>query len=239
LTDLPVKEKYVLEVFNSIAPKYELINLLMSFGIHRYWQRVAMNMANIHADDKVLDVCCGTGFLTRGLAQRVGPYGAVTGLDFSNAMLNIAESSLKHFKMKSNLNFIQANASKMPFPDNTFDCVTIGYGLRNTADPKRVLTEIQRVTKIGGRVLSLEMVKPNLPIFKEIYACYLKSWVPFLGHLLAHNKGAYQYFQHSILTFIDKNQLSALYQQLGFVNIHYKELSLGIAVIHTGIKPYQ
>lgn len=235
----PAKEQHVQDIFNSIAPKYDLMNSLMSFGIHYFWRKATINRVNVPLGGKILDACCGTGSITMDLAQRVGPGRMVIGLDFSAAMLNIARSRLKHFKFGNNIDFIQANATAIPFPDNTFDCATIGYGLRNASDPKLVLKEIKRVIKPGGKVISLEIVKPYLPIiFKEIYDCYLKFWVPLLGNILVRNKDAYKYFHNSIVSFIYQNELSNIYQELGFQSIQCSELTCGIAAIHVGTKPY-
>jgi demethylmenaquinone methyltransferase/2-methoxy-6-polyprenyl-1,4-benzoquinol methylase len=231
------KGQYVQDIFNNIATRYDLMNTMMSFGIHHYWRKTAINLANIPPDGKILDACCGTGLIIMDLARRVGPDGLIVGLDFSTAMLNIAKARLKNVKSNGKIQLIQADTNAMPFPDNTFDCVTIGYGLRNSADPGRVLKEIKRVLKPGGRALSLEMVKPSFPIFKEAYECYLKFWVPLLGQILVHNKDAYKYFYDSIISFFRRNELSDIYQELGFENIQYSELTWGIAVIHTAIKP--
>jgi demethylmenaquinone methyltransferase / 2-methoxy-6-polyprenyl-1,4-benzoquinol methylase len=231
------KEQYVKDTFNSIAPKYDGMNSMMSLGIHYFWRKSTVKIANVPMSGKILDVCCGTGLITMDLARKAGPAAKIIGLDFSESMLNIAKLRLKDFILQNKIELIQANATAIPFPDNTFDCVTIGYGLRNASNPRLVLKEINRVIKPGGKVVSLELVKPNLPIIKHIYDSYLHYWIPLLGKILVHNKDAYQYLHESIFSFMHHNELSDMYQELGFVNVQCFQLTLGIAVIHSARKP--
>jgi demethylmenaquinone methyltransferase / 2-methoxy-6-polyprenyl-1,4-benzoquinol methylase len=232
------KEQQVLNIFDSIAKKYDVMNSLMSFGIHKFWQKIAIKKANVPVGGKVLDVCCGTGMITMDLARKAGPEGIVIGIDFSNNMLNIAKTHLEHFKFKKTIELIHANALAIPFPDNTFDCATIGYGLRNIADPKKVLTEIKRVVKPGGRVVSLEMAKPYLKVFKQIYYVYLNNWVPFLGRVFGHNNNAYRYLHDSIVSFIHQNEVTKIYEELEFKNIQCSQLTWGIVAVHVGTKSF-
>lgn len=214
-----------------------MTNTLISFGIHHFWRKTAIKMVAVPRGGKIIDVCCGTGMITRDLARKAGTGGIVVGLDFSIKMLEVARSRFEHSPCKALVQFIEADANIIPFPDNTFDCATIGYGLRNISDPKRLLLEVKRVVKPGGRVLSLEMVKPYLPVFKDVYECYLNHWVPLLGRLLAHNHAAYRYLHDSIASFIHKDQISKIYQELNFKDIQCHDLTWGIAVIHLGRKP--
>jgi demethylmenaquinone methyltransferase/2-methoxy-6-polyprenyl-1,4-benzoquinol methylase len=214
-----------------------LANTLISFGIHHFWRKTAIKMIAVPSGGKIIDVCCGTGMITMDLARKAGTGSIVVGLDFSAKMLEVARARLEHTRCNALVQFIEADANIIPFPDNSFDCATIGYGLRNISDPKRLLLEVQRVVKPGGRVLSLEMTKPYLPIFKDVYECYLNHWVPLLGRLLTHNQAAYRYLHDSIASFIHKDQVSKIYQELNFKDIQCHDLTWGIAVIHLGRKP--
>jgi demethylmenaquinone methyltransferase / 2-methoxy-6-polyprenyl-1,4-benzoquinol methylase len=208
----------------------------MSFGIHNFWRKIVIKKVNVPIGGKVLDVCCGTGMITMDLARQTGPTGTVIGLDFSNSMLNIAKTHCEHFKFKKVIELIHANALTIPFPNNTFDCATIGYGLRNATDPKKVLAEIKRVVKPGGRVVSLEMAQPNIKIIRQIYYIYLNNWIPFLGRTFVHDMNAYRYLHDSIISFIHQNEVTKIYEELGFKNIQCSELTWGVAAIHVGTK---
>ncbi len=231
------KENYVQGIFNSIAAKYDLMNFFMSFGIHYLWCKQLLKLIDIPKNGVILDACCGTGFITQQLARRTEPQIKIIGLDFSEAMLGIAKSRLNNYIATDKIELIQANARAIPFPDHRFDCVTIAYGLRNSTDPKALLKEIMRVIKPGGRVISLELVNPSSMFLKSLYNVYLHYWVPSLGKLLVHDRKAYQYLHESIFSFIAHHQLTAIFKETGFLKIRSLQLTLGIAAIHTGIKP--
>ena len=231
------KENYVHAIFNSIAAKYDLMNWMMSFGIHHLWCRQLLKLINIPHGGIILDACCGTGLVTHELARKTKPQTRIIGLDFSEAMLGIAKSRLNSYISANKIELIQANATAIPFPDHSFDCVTIAYGLRNSADPKVLLQEIERVTKPGGQVVSLEIMKPSSMVLRTFYNIHLHYWVPSLGKILVHDRDAYRYLHDSIFSFIDQHQLTAIFKELGFLQIRSYQLTLGIAAIHIGIKP--
>jgi demethylmenaquinone methyltransferase/2-methoxy-6-polyprenyl-1,4-benzoquinol methylase len=232
------KESYVQAIFNSIAAKYDLMNWIMSFGIHQLWCKQLPKLINIPHDGMILDACCGTGSVTLELARKVEPGIRIIGLDFSKAMLGIAKSRLNNYISINKIKLIQADASAIPFPDNSFDCVTIAYGLRNSADQKALLKELKRVTKPGGQVISLELVKPVSVILRSFFNVYLHYWVPCLGKILVHDREAYQYLHDSVFSFIDQYQLAAMFKEIGFLQIRCFQLTLGIAAIHIGVKPF-
>ena len=231
------KETNLRDLFNTIAPYYDLINSLASFGRHHYWRRTLIGLSGVYQGATVLDVCCGTGALTLGLAEKVGSWGKVVGVDFSEGMLRIAQKNREKSKLGSNIELVLADALKLPFAENTFDCAVIGYGLRNVANPTQALLEIRRVIKPGAGLASLELAHPYLPIFKKFYYLYLYHWVPFIGQFLAGNKPAYQYLDKSIRNYPNQHKVTELLGKLGFLNPRCHELTFGIASIHTGIKP--
>ena len=213
------------------------MNSLMSMGMHHRWRKIAVQMTNVLPGSKFIDVCCGTGMITADLARQVGATGMVIGLDFSANMLAIARRRLERWMPDHNVELVQANATAIPFPDNTFDGATIGYGLRNVLEPRQLLIEVKRVVKPGGRVIALEMAKPYLPVYKDLYYHYLHHWVPLLGKILTHNRDAYQYLHDSIISFIRQDEVTAIYRELGFQNIQCSQLTWGIAAVYAGIKP--
>ncbi|MGE5606417.1 MAG: bifunctional demethylmenaquinone methyltransferase/2-methoxy-6-polyprenyl-1,4-benzoquinol methylase UbiE, partial [Bacteroidota bacterium] len=197
----------VRDLFNTIAPYYDLINSLASFGRHRYWRQTLIELSGVFQGASVLDVCCGTGMITLELAEKAGPRGKVVGVDFSEGMLRVARRKREKSKFRSNIELIEANALKLPFAENTFDCAVIGYGLRNVADLKQALLEIKRVIKPGAGFASLELAHPYLPIFKQLYYLYLNHWIPFIGQLLAGSKQAYQYLDESIRNYPNQHRV--------------------------------
>jgi demethylmenaquinone methyltransferase/2-methoxy-6-polyprenyl-1,4-benzoquinol methylase len=236
LIGIETKEQQVQKIFNKIARKYDLINSIISFGCHNYWRYFMMTLSNFRAGDNILDLCCGTGMITQAIAKRVSPQGQVIGVDFSEQMLAVAEIRLAHFKYRRNIQFILGDAMALPFPDNSFDGVTIGYGLRNVNDLRLVLKETYRVIKPGRKVISLEMGKPSWPIFKDLYYLYLDKLMPYIGGVLSHDRLSYQYLHDSIIAFPHQKEITIIYDELNFKNPRCYELTGGIVVIHTGIK---
>jgi demethylmenaquinone methyltransferase/2-methoxy-6-polyprenyl-1,4-benzoquinol methylase len=230
------KEQLVQTIFDSIANQYDIINNLMSFGLHHAWRKFLINQTELKQGQLVLDVCCGTGSVTFDLAAKVGNNGQVIAVDLSSKMLSIAESKLAQKKL-SNIQFIKANALYLPFPENTFDCLTIAYGLRNVANIQLALSELHRVIKPGGKIVSLEMTTPIIPVIKEVYNYYLKSWVPWIGSKIARNRWAYQYLNESIRNFPSSETILHFFDQTGFINTKCFKLCFGIVAVHSGIKP--
>lgn len=213
------------------------MNNLVSFGRHHSWRRFlvreAISETVSRGCGKYLDVCCGTGMITVDLANRVGQAGEVIGLDFSGEMLAIARKTPTWF---GNVSFIYGNALELPFPDNTFDCVTTGYGLRNVGALPRFLAEMKRVAKPGGRVISLELAKPYLAGFKQIYQLYLNFWVPLIGQILARNRAAYQYLRDSVVNYPHQREVTKIFREVGFEDVKCYELTWGVAAVHVGRK---
>ncbi|HYH01871.1 MAG TPA: bifunctional demethylmenaquinone methyltransferase/2-methoxy-6-polyprenyl-1,4-benzoquinol methylase UbiE, partial [Bacillota bacterium] len=205
-------------LFDAIADRYDLLNAVMSLGIHNFWLKTAVSHTGIKPGETVLDVCCGTGMITRELAKIVGPCGMVSGIDLSSNMLRIAQSKTNS-RISGRIRFIQGDARQLPFADNTFHCAIVGYGIRNVPDPLKLLSEMQRVVKPGGRIVSLEMSHPRLPLIRKIYQLYLSYGIPGLGKWIAHNEAAYHYLCQSIIQFCDHNEITNIFHQLGLVKV--------------------
>lgn len=231
------KEAYVEKMFNSIAFRYDLLNTLMSFGLDKSWRTFAVGRAEITSGGNGLDICCGTGMLTLELAKAVGQSGRVTGLDFSENMLKVAKENTANFMYKNNITFIQGNAMELPFADNSFDCVTVGWGLRNVPDIFQVLAEMGRVVKPGGKVVSLDMAKPTAPVFKQGYWLYFDKLVPLMGRLWADKKSAYQYLHDSAKEFPAQQELAQIFAKAGLIETGYHNLLGGVVAVVEGRKP--
>jgi demethylmenaquinone methyltransferase/2-methoxy-6-polyprenyl-1,4-benzoquinol methylase len=239
MTKLPGKNEkaaYVENMFNSIATRYDLLNTLMSFGLDKSWRRFAVMRTEVGSGDRALDICCGTGMLTMELARGVGPEGAVTGLDFSENMLKVAKDKITQFAYQENITLIQGDAMKLPFDDNSFNCVTVGWGLRNVPSVMQVLKEMQRVVKPGGKVVSLDMAKPTAPIFKQGYWLYFDKLVPLMGKLWAGKKSAYQYLNDSAREFPAQGELARMFAQAGLKETGYHNLLGGVVAVVEGRK---
>lgn len=223
--------------FNKIAPYYDFVNSLASFGRHHYWRQALIQLSEVTPGASVLDVCCGTGMITLGLAEKAGIQGKVIGVDFSEEMLQIARRNREKSRMGNTIELILADALNLPFAANTFDCAVIGYGLRNVTNLSRAILEIKRVIKPGAKLASLELAHPHLPVIKQLYYLYLNRWIPFIGQLLTGNKPAYQYLDESIRNYPNQHKVTELFSELGFLNPQCHELTFGIASVHIGYKP--
>jgi demethylmenaquinone methyltransferase/2-methoxy-6-polyprenyl-1,4-benzoquinol methylase len=230
------KEEYVCNLFNSIAPRYDLLNTVMSFNCDRIWRRFAVTQTGLAPGDSALDVCCGTGMLALELAKVVAPGGRVLGLDFATSMLKVASRRLAASPYRHLVKLVEGNAMKLPFPDNTFNAATIAFGLRNLPDVKQGLAEMQRVVRPGGRVVSLELAKPSLPLFKQLYYLYFDHLVPFMGRLGIGFQGPYNYLPQSLKTYPHQKDILQYYRDLGLGNATCYELTGGIVAVHTGVK---
>ena len=235
--DVPVKDKagHVREVFDSVADNYDLMNDLMSFGIHRLWKRYAINMAGLRPGQQVLDLAGGTGDLTRLIASRVGSSGHVVLSDINAAMLANGRSLLIDRGVVGNVSFVLANAEQLPFRDNHFDLVTIAFGLRNVTDMQRALDSMYRTLRPGGRLLVLEFSKPASAL-KPAYDFYSFSVLPKLGRLIAKDEDSYRYLAESIRMHPDQATLQGMMEQAGFENCDYHNLSGGIVALHRGYR---
>lgn len=231
------KEEYVKAIFASIAHKYDLMNTIMTFNLDKSWRKFCVDQANPQAGNRCLDVCCGTAKLTIELAKRVGTDGQVIGLDFCPEMLEVGRKNILATPYHDRIKLVQGNALNLPFADNSFHCATIGFALRNVPDIEKTLREMTRVVKSGGRVVSLELAKPSLPVFKQLYYLYFDNIVPLLGKIKAKQEGPYSYLPRSLKSFPHQNEIKKLFYRIGLVDVHCYELTGGIVAVHVGTKP--
>ncbi|MFZ5597441.1 MAG: demethylmenaquinone methyltransferase [Bacillota bacterium] len=228
------KEEYVHDIFNTIAHRYDLLNTTLSFNRDKYWRRFAVSRCALGAGGKALDVCCGTGMLSMELARVMGGTGEVVGLDFSENMLARAELNISKSPYRGMIRLVQGNAVDLPFPDNTFDCATIGFALRNVPDIGKTIREMARVVRPGGKVVSLELSKPGAPVFKQAYYLYFNRLVPILGKLGIGKEGPYSYLPESLMAFPHQSEIKDLFDREGLTGTCYHELTGGIATVHEG-----
>ncbi|HLQ84308.1 MAG TPA: demethylmenaquinone methyltransferase [Pseudogracilibacillus sp.] len=229
------KEKKVHNVFESISDKYDSMNSIISFNKHKSWRKDVMKRMKVKRGSKALDVCTGTGDWAISLADEVGESGTVTGLDFSENMLSIAHEKNQEKQLKQ-LNFIHGNAMDLPFESNTFDYVTIGFGLRNVPDYLTVLKEMHRVVKPGGTVVCLETSQPTLIGFRQGYYFYFKYIMPLFGKLFAKSYNEYAWLHESAKDFPNKKELKKLFQEAGFKQVEVKSYTGGVAAMHKATK---
>jgi demethylmenaquinone methyltransferase/2-methoxy-6-polyprenyl-1,4-benzoquinol methylase len=236
-SDVPVgeKERRVRDVFDSVSDKYDLMNDMMSFGIHRLWKRFAINMAGLLPGQQVLDLAGGTGDLTRLMSPKVGRDGHIILSDINAAMLCNGRERLLDRGIQGNVTFAQANAEQLPFPDNSFDLVTMAFGLRNVTDKQRALHAIYRTIKPGGRLLILEFSRP-VAALKPAYDFYSFSILPRLGRLIAKDEDSYRYLAESIRMHPDQQTLKEMLERSGFERCDVHNLTGGIVAIHRGYK---
>ncbi len=235
---VPVDEKVrrVGAVFDSVAGRYDLMNDLMSLGIHRLWKRFAVEMSGARPGQRVLDLAGGTGDLAARLARLVGRDGEVVIADINASMLEQGRERLLDAGIAGNVDFVQANAERLPFPDGDFDCVTIGFGLRNVTDKQTALNEMYRVLKPGGRALVLEFSRPVAPGLKPLYDFYSFRILPLIGRAVANDEASYRYLAESIRMHPDQQRLKDMMQQAGFEDCDYHNLSGGIVALHRGYR---
>ncbi len=230
------KASMVADVFHSVAGKYDLMNDLMSMGIHRLWKRFTIDCSGVRAGHKVLDLAGGTGDLAAKFSRMVGSTGQVVLADINNAMLTVGREKLRNNGIVGNIEYVQANAEALPFPDNTFDLVTIAFGLRNVTDKDKALASIFRVLKPGGRLLVLEFSKPQHDWLSKAYDLYSFHLLPKMGKLVANDADSYQYLAESIRMHPDQDTLESMMQQAGFEQTQYFNLTGGIVALHRGFK---
>ncbi len=235
---VPVEEKVerVAGVFHSVAAKYDLMNDLMSFGIHRVWKYFTIQLAGVRRGQKVLDLAGGTGDLAARFASIVGPAGEVVLADINDSMLKVGRENLTNKGVVGNVKYVQANAECLPFPDNHFNCITIAFGLRNVTDKDAALRSMYRVLKPGGRLLVLEFSKPVVPGLNKIYDAYSFTLLPLMGKLVTNDAESYRYLAESIRMHPDQETLRAMMEQAGFERCDYHNLTGGIVAVHRGFK---
>ena len=227
----------VAEVFHSVAGNYDLMNDLMSGGIHRLWKRMTIEMSGVRKGHKVLDIAGGTGDLAAKFSRIVGPEGTVVLADINDSMLKVGRDRLVDRGIVDNVRFSQADAQYLPFPDNTFDVITIAFGLRNVTDKDMALRSMLRVLKPGGKLLILEFSKPKNPLLSKVYDTYSFNILPKLGKLFANDADSYQYLAESIRMHPDQKTLLDMLNTAGFANSDFYNMTGGVVALHRGVKP--
>lgn len=230
------KADMVADVFHSVAAKYDLMNDLMSFGIHRIWKRFTIDASGVRRGQRVLDLAGGTGDLTAKFSRLVGDTGEVVLADINSSMLKVGREKLRNKGIIGNVSYVQANAEALPFPDNYFDCITIAFGLRNVTEKEKALASMFRVLKPGGRLLVLEFSKPVFEPLNKAYDAYSFHILPRIGELVAKDAGSYQYLAESIRMHPDQDTLKQMMDGVGFENTTYNNLTGGIVALHRGFK---
>jgi len=234
--DSSEKESKVASVFHSVAAQYDVMNDLMSFGIHRLWKRFTIDASGVRPGNKVLDLAGGTGDLTAKFSQLVGREGKVILADINSSMLNVGRDKLRDKGLVQNIEYVQSNAQYLPFEDNTFDIVTIAFGLRNVTDKDMALRSIFRVLKPGGRLLVLEFSKPEHELISKAYDFYSFNILPKMGELVAKDGDSYQYLAESIRMHPDQETLKEMMTNAGFEQTSFKNLTGGVVALHKGYK---
>ena len=243
--DSEEKEGRVGAVFDSVAGKYDLMNDVMSAGIHRAWKNWYVWQTGVKPGEAVLDLAAGTGDITLRLAKRMRGKGAgadiegrLVSSDINAAMLKIGEERLTNKGWLANLEFVIANAEALPFEDNSFDLITMAFGLRNVTHQDKALAEMARVLKPGGRVLVLEFSRPKNAVINRFYDWYSFTFLPKMGAVIAKDADSYQYLAESIRMHPPQEELKAMFAAAGLVDCEYQNLSNGIVAIHKGVKPH-
>lgn len=226
----------VRSVFESVAGKYDVMNDLMSFGVHRLWKRFTLSLTGLKAGQHALDVAGGTGDLALGMLRQVGKTGRVVLSDINADMLAVGRDRLLDRGFVGNVECLVADAERLPFEDNSFDCVTIGFGLRNVTDKPAALRSMHRVLKPGGQLLVLEFSTPVAPGLKPAYEAYSFKVLPLLGRLVAQDAASYRYLAESIRMFPDQETLLQMLRDAGFAQTRYHNLTGGIVALHRGYK---
>jgi len=235
--DAKDKVKLVAGVFHSVAAKYDLMNDLMSGGVHRLWKRFTIELSGVRPGNKVLDIAGGTGDLTAKFSRIVGRDGKVVLADINDSMLKVGRDKLIDKGIVGNVEYVQANAECLPFPDNYFDCVSIAFGLRNVTDKDTALRSMLRVLKPGGRLLILEFSKPQSAVLGKLYDTYSFTALPVLGKLIANDADSYRYLAESIRMHPDQDTLKQMMETAGFARAEYFNMTGGVVALHRGLKP--
>ncbi|MCL6631314.1 MAG: demethylmenaquinone methyltransferase [Alicyclobacillus herbarius] len=231
------KARYVHDVFSQIARQYDVMNTVLSFFQHKLWRRFAMKKLGLSPGSRALDVACGTGDWTFALARTVGGKGEVVGIDFCKEMLDVAKEKLRrHPEFSGFVRLLQGDAMALPFASDSFDSVTIGFALRNVPDIRQVLSEMTRVARPGGWVVSLELSKPEWPIWRSLYYFYFYRILPWIGALAVGKRAPYAWLPESLTDFPDRRQLEQIFREVGLTEVRSYPLTGGIAALHMGRK---
>lgn len=228
-----VPEKDVQKTFNNIAGNYDKLNSIMSLGTHQKWRQTATDKILVRPDN-ILDLCCGTADWTIMLAKKY-PHAKVIGMDFSQAMLEIAQHKVSDSKV-TNVNLEIGDAMKMQYPDDSFDVITIGFGLRNVPDAAKVLEEIHRILRPGGQLICLEAFKVETPIIRLGWKVYFNKLMPLMGKVFAKSPAEYQYLDDSVNKFVSIKRLAEMMRDTGFTNIEVDDLMFKAAAVHSALK---
>ncbi len=236
--EIPIKEKVsrVADVFHSVASKYDLMNDLMSFGLHRLWKRHAIRESGVRAGQVILDLAGGTGDLTREFSRLTGEKGFVVLADINQKMLEQGRDRLIDHGIVKNVGYVQADAEALPFPNHYFDCITIAFGLRNVTNKMNALHSMYRVLKPGGKLIILEFSKPILPLLSKLYDAYSFNIIPKLGEWVTGDAESYQYLVESIRMHPDQESLKNMMQECDFEDVQFHNLTGGIVALHKGFK---
>ncbi len=230
------KAKLVRGVFDSVAENYDIMNDLMSMGIHRIWKRIAIQLSNVRKGEHVLDLAGGTGDLTALFEQRVGEEGSVILADINSEMLRTGRNRMIDRGLAGNVQYAQVNAECLPFADNSFDCVCIGFGLRNVTDKDAALRSMYRILKPGGRAIILEFSHPIDPVTEKVYDFYSFNLLPKIGKWVAKDEDSYRYLAESIRMHPKQGELKAMMETAGFERCEYFNMTQGIVAVHRGYK---
>lgn len=232
------KGKYVHSVFESIAKEYDLMNTVISFGRHKAWRNFTIKKMGVKPGQTSIDVCCGTADWAIQMARQVGDTGRVIGLDFSQNMLNIGRQKVQK-NLLANIDLIEGDAMNIPYPDNSFDYATIGFALRNVPDIIRVLSEMRRVVKPGGQVVSLEVSKPPFAPYRKLFYFYFYNILPLIAKLIVNKYEQYSWLPESLTHFPNSKELAQIFEQVGLINVSTHLFAGGVAALHIGFKPFE
>jgi demethylmenaquinone methyltransferase/2-methoxy-6-polyprenyl-1,4-benzoquinol methylase len=230
------KASLVAEVFRSVAPKYDLMNDVMSLGMHRLWKHETLAKANLKPGHTVLDVASGTGDLAKAMAKAVTATGKIVMSDINETMLAVGRERMENAGLVGNIEYIQADAEQLPFANHYFDRVTIAFGLRNVTRKDAALAAFYRVLKPGGQLLILEFSKPTHPLLNKVYDFYSFNIIPKMGELITNDRASYQYLVESIRMHPDQTTLKAMMETAGFEDVTYDNFTNGIVALHAGYK---
>lgn len=231
------KAGLVAGVFHSVAAKYDLMNDLMSGGVHRLWKRFTIEVSGVRRGQRVLDIAGGTGDLAAKFSRLVGSEGQVVLADINDSMLYVGRDKLIDSGICDNVSYIQCDAQYLPFQDNYFDCITIAFGLRNVTDKALALRSMLRVLKPGGRLLVLEFSKPNNELLSKAYDAYSFNILPKMGKLITNDADSYQYLAESIRMHPDQESMKEMMDDAGFTMTEYFNMTGGVVALHKGVKP--
>ena len=234
--DATEKAGKVADVFHSVAAKYDIMNDLMSGGVHRLWKQFTIEASCARRGHKILDIAGGTGDLAYKFSKIVGKDGQVILSDINDSMLSVGRDKLTDRGIAGNIEYVQANAESLPFPDNYFDCITIAFGLRNVTDKDKALRSMYRILKPGGRLLVLEFSKPSNGLLEKAYDTYSFRILPTMGKLVADDAESYRYLAESIRMHPDQDTLKQMMQDAGFDRVDYHNMTGGIVALHKGLK---